>query len=135
MKKRIFYIEDPHITGFFGTTLQNIIFRQKNFPRFRYLIDSVKRNANFEIRFYSSFTDTSIITKLQWSIKKKLEFYLWRIFHGYAKIKLETHVDKIEKEDVFFTFAMQSSYQSNLIKSSTYERISAQKIAIKNPDR
>ena len=63
-RKRIFYIEDPHMTGYFGTTMQSIIFRQKNFPRHQFMLDMLSDNANFGLRFFISGNGISVIPKL-----------------------------------------------------------------------
>ena len=123
-----FFIENPHTQGFFGPQLQSIIFREKSFPRFRYIIEKIFNLPNYQLKFLITQDSSSFFPRISKFIPIKLEVFIWKVINGYTNVPCEFGYNNVKSDDVLFTFARLVGFEDSSKKFSLYQSLLCHKI-------
>lgn len=109
-----FILHNPHIESHFGITLSNFLTHGHSFNKFKYLLDFLK-NENKRIAIFLDGKTSSLPEYIGKYIPVRLEICIWMILNKVNpfRVKVITDHNKIEADDVFFSFTYNNLDKTN----------------------
>ena len=108
--------------------MHSIIFKEKSFPRFRYITEKIFNSPNYKLKFLITKGSSSFFPRISKFIPIKLEVFIWKVINGYANVPCEFDCNNVKSDDVLFTFARLNSFEDSYKNFSFYEGLLCKKI-------